>query len=464
MAVTRLIAMHQNKGKTIAQCLGDRLDYGANPEKTNGGEYVSSYECNPEVAQGEFLLAKRRYEEITGRVHKNNVIAYQIRQSFKEGEVTPELANQIGYELAMRFTKGKHAFVVDTHIDKAHIHNHIYFNSTTLDCTRKFRDFLGSGKALGRVSDIICLEKGLSIIENPKKSKGHYGKWLGNNKPLSHREKLIQTIDMALEQKPKTLEELLELLQQSGYEIKTGKHISVKGKDQKKFIRIKSLGESYTEESLKAIIDGKVKIPQEKKNTRNDNKIDLLINIGAKLEEGKGGGYEYWAKIHNAKQTAKSINFLREHHLNSYEELEEKTKNASTRFDELSSKIKTDESRLAEIKVLQTHIRNYRKTKDVYTEYRKHGYSKKFYFEHETELIIHKASKKAFDELGGKLPSLKTLNEEYSTKLTRKKKTYAEYKEVKKEMQEYLIVKQNIDRILNVQEQESSKEKTQDQR
>lgn len=123
MAVTRLIAMHQNKGKSIAKCLGNRLDYGANPKKTNNGEYVLAYECNPEVAQGEFMLAKRKYDDITGRKQKNNVIAYQIRQSFKEREVTPELSNKIGYELAMRFTKGKHAFVVDTHTDKAHIHN-----------------------------------------------------------------------------------------------------------------------------------------------------------------------------------------------------------------------------------------------------------------------------------------------------------------------------------------------------
>lgn len=247
MATTRLIAMHQNKGKTIAACLSDRTDYATNPEKTNEGELVSSYECDPRTVQGEFMLSKRLYSEVTGRTQKSNVIAYQIRQAFKPNEITPDLANQIGYELGMRFTKGNHAFIVATHIDKSHIHNHIIFNSTSLDGTKKFRDFLGSGKALAKISDIICIENNLSIIENPKRSKGHYGKWLGDNKPLNYSDKLRITIDDALAKKPNTLEEFLELMAVSGYQIKRGKHISFKSTEQKKFIRMRSLGEEYSE-------------------------------------------------------------------------------------------------------------------------------------------------------------------------------------------------------------------------
>ena len=168
MAATRLIALHINKGKTIAQCLRDRTDYAQNPGKTEKGELVSGYECDPMTADEEFLLAKRQYLHITGRRQQNDVIAYQIRQSFKPGEITPEEANRVGYELGLRFTKGKHAFLVATHTDRAHIHNHIVFNSTSLDCKRKFRDFHNSGLALQKVSDIICVEHGLSIIEkNP---------------------------------------------------------------------------------------------------------------------------------------------------------------------------------------------------------------------------------------------------------------------------------------------------------
>lgn len=314
MATTRLISMHQNKGKTISQCLGERTDYAKNSDKTNEGELISSYACDHKTVQGEFMLSKREYDEKTGRKQKNNVIAYQIRQSFKPNEVDAELANKIGYELGMRFTKGKHAFIVATHIDKAHIHNHIIFNSTSLDATRKYRDFLGSGKALAKVSDMICLENGLSIIEMPKKSKfskGHYGKWLGDEKPLSHRDKLHNTIDEILAKKPKTFDGFLHLVSQAGYEIKQGKNISFKSKEQKRFIRLRSLGDEYSDEFIKAVISGKVvKKDTQSKAKQPQKAVNLLIDIEQKLSEGRNGGFEYWAKIHNVKQTAKTINYL----------------------------------------------------------------------------------------------------------------------------------------------------------
>ncbi len=464
MAVTRLIAMHQNKGKSIAQCLGDRLNYGKNNEKTNDGKLISAYECNPEVAQGEFMLAKRRYDDITGRKQRSNVIAYQLRQSFKPDEITPEVANKIGYELALRFTKGNHAFIVCTHIDKSHIHNHIYFNSTSIDCTKKFRDFLGSGRALAKVSDIICLENGLSIIENPKRTKGHYGKWLGDNKQLSHSDKLRIAIDEALTNKPNSIEALYESIMEVGYEIKRGKNISFKSKEQKKFIRLKSLGEEYSEEFLENIIKGKVKMVASR-SVHSQKKVDWLIDIQKKLDEGKGGGYEHFAKIHNAKQRAKTLYYLRENNLKSYEELEQRTDRTTTCFNKLSNEIKAYEKRMAEIKVLQTHIRNYHKTKDIYVAYRNTGYSKKFYAENESELIIHKAAKKAFDELSvKKLPTLKALNGEFAMLLSRKKKTYAQHKEIKKEMQELLIVKNNIDSVLAIKDAKKGQEKTQSER
>ena len=165
LAATRLIALHQNKGKSVAACLKSRTSYAQNPEKTAGGALVSSYGCSPLTVDEEFLLSKRQYEQSTGRSQKNNVIAYQIRQSFKPGEITPEEANKVGYELAMRFTKGKHAFIVATHTDRQHIHNHILYNSTSLDGSRKFRDFWLSGLAVQRLSDVICLEHKLSVIE-----------------------------------------------------------------------------------------------------------------------------------------------------------------------------------------------------------------------------------------------------------------------------------------------------------
>lgn len=192
MAATRLITMHQNKGKSVAKSLSDRTDCAKNGEKTENGQFISSYACQAESVDEEFMLSKREYERLTGRHPKGNIIAYQIRQSFKPGEITPEEANQVGYETAMRFTKGNHAFIVATHTDKAHIHNHIIFNSTSLDCTHKFRDFFFVGLALQRLSDIICLEHGLSVIEKKKPSERV------KRRPILRRNPSVMILEMQL--------------------------------------------------------------------------------------------------------------------------------------------------------------------------------------------------------------------------------------------------------------------------
>ena len=266
MATTRIIPMHIGKGKTIAQSLGDRLDYGKNPNKTEVGELISSYECDPETADAEFILSKQQYKTITGRTQESDVIAYQVRQSFKPGEITPEEANRLGYEFAMRFTKGQHAFIVCTHTDKRHIHNHVYWNSTKLDCTAKFRNFWGSTKAVRDLSDLICVKHRLSVIDNPQRHGKSYNKWLGSQAKPSHREELRILIDEALEKKPHSMEALLELLAASGYSMKRGKNITLMKAGQKN-IRLNSLGEGYTEKELFAVISGAA-IHTPKKNRR----------------------------------------------------------------------------------------------------------------------------------------------------------------------------------------------------
>ena len=203
MAATRLIALHKNKGKSVAACLKSRTDYVQNPDKTEHGELISSYECSPLTVDEEFMLSKRQYELVTGRRQKSDVIAYQIRQSFKPGEITAEEANKVGYELAMRFTKGKYAFIVATHTDREHIHNHIIYNSTALDSIRKFRDFLLSGLAVQRLSDLICLEHQLSVIEI-KPYRERQKRTLYPPKE-SNRDRLCGVIDTVLAEKaPKT--------------------------------------------------------------------------------------------------------------------------------------------------------------------------------------------------------------------------------------------------------------------
>ena len=239
MATTRLMPLHTGKGRTVGQAISDIIDYTENPQKTDGGRLITSWQCDSRIADAEFLFTKNQYIQKTGRVRgEDDVIAYHLRQSFVPGEITPEDANRLGCELAKRFTKGNHAYIVCTHIDKAHIHNHVIWNSTALSQTRKFRNFWGSSRAVRRLNDTICIENGYSIVENPKRHGKSYNKWLGDKKKPSHRERICAAIDDALAQNPDSFEALLELLRQAGYEVKGKKVPSLLGGEQKKSIRI----------------------------------------------------------------------------------------------------------------------------------------------------------------------------------------------------------------------------------
>ena len=457
--------MHRNHGKTIAQCLADRTEYATNPDKTNDGEFISSYACDLATVDAEFLLSKREYNAITGRTQKSDVIAYQLRQSFKPGEITPEEANKIGYELALRFTKQRHSFIVATHVDKHHIHNHIIFNSTSLDCTRKFRNFFGSSFAIRRLSDQICLEHGVSILENPSKAHKHYGKWLGDEKPLTQRDRLRQAIDAALAKKPVSFEAFLADMQAQGYVAKQGKYIAFRAAGNERFIRLRSLGETYSKEVIRKVIAGERRHEPQKKHAPTNRvatqeRIDLLIDIQSKMLAGKGIGYERWAKKFNIKQMARTLNFLTEHELLEYDQLAEKATEASARFRALSANMKAQQTRLQEISALRTHIFQYRKTREVYVAYRKSGYNKQFYAQHEAEIALHKAAKAEFDALSArKIPSLSALQTEFETLLAEKKQTYGEYVRARKEMQDILTAKANVDVILDKKTLPKEKEK-----
>ena len=459
VAATRLIALHKNKGKSVAACLKSRTDYAQNPDKTEQGQLVSSYKCSPLTVDEEFMLSKRQYELVTGRRQKNDVIAYQIRQSFKPGEITAEEANKVGYELAMRFTKGKYAFLVATHTDREHIHNHIIYNSTALDCSRKFRDFLLSGLAVQRLSDLICLEHSLSVIEI-KPYRERQKRVLYPPKE-SNRDQLCGVIDSILADKPGSYEEFLKKLEQQGYEVKRGKFTSIKGARQKRFIRFRTLGAGYSEEELKAVLAGKAEHCPRKKHPVQEQKFQMLVDIQAKLAEGKGDGYARWAKRYNLKEMSKTLIFLQENKVGSIDEMEEQVCAAMMRYHELGDSIKAAEARMAEIAVMKTHIINYAKTRSIYEAYRKAGYSKRFLEANRESIALHKAAKAAFDEAGlKKLPKVKELSIEYVELLKKKKAEYPSYRKARERMQELMKAQKNVEMFFADNRSEQEQQQT----
>lgn len=463
MATTRLMPLHVGKGQTIRTAISGIIDYVANPEKTEQQTLIKSWCCGASTADAEFFCSYKNYLQHTNKEpKKNDVIGYHLRQSFAPGEVTPAQATEIGVKLVEKFTKGKYPYIVCTHTDKAHIHNHIIFSSVALDEKSKFKNFWGSTKAIRRISDTLCVQEGLSIVENPKRHGLTYDKWLGDKREPSHRELLRYAIDDALSAKPSSLTELINLLEEAAYTVKGGKVPSLRLDGQQRFIRMDTLGEAYTPDALKAVIAGeKTHTPAKRKIPAVDKFTgSLLIDIEAKLHAGKGPGYERWAEKFNLKQMSQTLIFLQENGLTNRAELNTKAAEASQRFQSLSKKIKTAEARMAEIKVMQQHIINYSKTRETYVAYRKAGYSKKFLADHESEIILHKAAKKFFDEQQiTKLPTVQSLQEEYAKLLSAKKSAYADYREAKEEHRSLSLAKANVDRILGEEPEQSTPEK-----
>ena len=466
MSTTRLMPLHTGKGRSFAVALRDILEYAENPQKTEKGRLVTGYQCSPRLADKDMLLAKKLYIQKTGRVRgTDDVIAYHLRQSFVPGEITPEEANRLGRELAMRFTKGKNAFIVSTHTDRHHIHNHIIISAVNLDCDRKLRNFWNSTKAIRRLNDTLCIENGYSIVEVPKKHGKSYNKWQGDRAGPSYRERIRLAIDDALLQRPQSFGELLEHLQKAGFTVKGDPaNPSLLGGEQKRALRMDTLGPGYTPEDLKAVIAGKrPHTPRTRKAKGPAIPVrtnQLLIDIQAKLAQGKGAGYANWAKKFNLKQMAKTVAYLQDHDLMDRSALTEKAAAAAARFHELSDQIKAAETRMAEISVLRTQIIHYAKTRETYIAYRKAGYSKKFRAEHEADILLHQAAKEYFDELGlKKLPTVKSLNTEYAALMAEKKNLYPDYARAREEMKELLNAKANIDRILGMEEPEKNPQK-----
>ena len=415
------------------------------------------------TADAEFLLSKAKYKAVTGREQKRDadVLCYQIRQSFAPGEITPEEANRVGYETAMRWTKGNHAFFVATHTDRQHIHNHIYYNSTSLDCTRKYRDFFRSGRALRRLSDRVCIEHALSVIQNPRQHSQtqfrHYGQWLGDAKRPSQKEQLRAIIDEVLAQPPADLPAFLAALEAAGVQVLHGRggvlSFQLPGFERPARWRSSTLWEGYGPEAVQAVLDGRAPAragggddarPRRKR-------FNLVIDIQQRMAQGKGPGYERWAKVYNIKQMAAALQFLQENGLTDYDELAAKTDAAVDRAHALAGELRAVERELGRTSELMGAVVQYAKTRPVFDGYKAARYSKRYLAQHEAELADYRAAKATMNELldGEKLPKMDALKKKRRELAEQKKALTAQYRTAQKEMREIVTVKGNIDHLLN---------------
>ena len=446
MAATRIMSIHINKGKTARQCIGDRLDYIMNPKKTDGGILVSTYACSPETAADEFMLFRQEYQQNTGRTQENEVIGYHVRQAFKPEEITPEVANEIGNELASRMTDNHFAYVVATHIDKHHIHNHIIICSTDLNGQHKYRDVKQSAKDLTQISDSLCREHSLSVIQNPQDKTVTYDKWQGNQRRFTHRDELRMIIDMALRTQPDGFDALMQLLEEAGCRIKRGAQISIKPPEGERYIRLDTLGPEYDEASLRrTLAHDHVHIPKIPRGDFTESQVKRLVDIEAKLRAGKGKGYQVWAERNNIDAKAQMIIFLKEHHIGSLEELNDQIQELTDQQNALKASIRGKQNRMKEINRQRQAIRDYSRTKEVYTQYRESGWSVKFYQEHRQEIEDHRNAQAVYSSLDGKMPTQKELTAEYDELKEQKENDQAALDELKPKLTNLKHIRYNFD-------------------
>lgn len=434
--------MAVTKTHPIKSTLKAAIDYILNPEKTDGKLLASSFGCGLETADIEFAWTR----EAAG--DRGTHLGRHLIQSFAVGETTPEEAHKIGMELAQAVLGGKYEFVLTTHVDKDHLHNHLIFNAVSFVDYKKYHSNKQSYHAIRRTSDRICKEHGLSVVVPGQEKGKSYAEYTAEKQGTSYKAKLKTAIDTLIPQ-VKDFEELLRRLQEMGYEIKRGKYVSCRAAGQEHFTRLKekTLGAAYTEEAIKERIKG-VYIAKSKP-LREDKKIRLVVDIENSIKAQQSAGYERWAKIHNLKQAAKSMNFLTENKIEYYSDLESKIADIMTAHDAAARAVKEVEQRMSDLSLLIKHTTTYRQLKPIYEEYKKSRDKEKYLRGHESEIILFEAAAKALREMQiKKLPDLAALRKEYSGLNDRKSKLYEDYRQAKKQMQEYSIVKRNVDSIL----------------
>ena len=408
-----------------------------------GKMLVSSFGCSYETADIEFEYT------LSQALDKGSNLAHHLIQSFEPGETTPEQAHEIGRQLADAVTKGQHEYVLTTHIDKGHIHNHIIFCAANFVDHHKYVSNRRTYYGIRNMSDKLCREHGLSVVVPGKGSKGKsYAEYQAEKTGTSWKGKLKIAVDALIPQVA-DFEELLRRLEAAGYELKRGKYISCRAPGQERFTRLKTLGADYTEEAITERISGK-RIRAAKAPRAEKKGVSLLIDIENSIKAQESRGYEQWAKIHNLKQAAKTLNFLTEHQIEQYSDLISRIEEVTAASEQASDTLKSMEKRLADMALLIKNITTYQKTKPVYDAYRKAKNKGQHRPAYEGSIILHEAAAKTLKAAGisGKLPSVAALQAEYAKLQEQREALYADYGKLKKQVGEYDVIKRNIDSIL----------------
>ena len=422
------------------------IAYILNPEKTDEKLLVSSYGCASETAAREFEWTRKIAEQ--KGMNPVRIIARHVIQSFEIGEVTPELAHEIGKQFADEILGGKYEYVLTTHIDKDHVHNHLIFNAVDFVNYHAYKSYKRIYYDMREVSDRLCKENGLSVIP-PSQNKGMgYKEYTEAKRGTSWKQKLKQTIDR-LVITAKDYDDFLRLMQEAGYEIKTGKYISFRAKGQERFTRSKTIGENYTEERIKERIAGRT--PRRSQRQTTPKGISLIGDIQERIRLIDSKGYEYKAKLTILKEAARTLNYLTENNLLQYADLEKKVEDVHGSYDRTGKELKVVEARLREVQPLIKNISNYQRLKPVYDAFQKAKDKPGFKAKHEAELVIFEAARSTLLAMQGdeKLPSLKTLQAEQAQLFEEQERLYAERNRLKKEAKQIETIKSNVDTFLS---------------
>ena len=437
MAVTKIKAIRGTLSKAIAYIL--------NPEKTDEKLLVSSYGCASETAAREFEWTRKIAEQ--KGMNPVRIIARHVIQSFGIGEVTPELAHEIGKQFADEILGGKYEYVLTTHIDKDHVHNHLIFNAVDFVDYHAYKSYKRIYYDMREVSDRLCKENGLSVIP-PSQNKGMgYKEYTEAKRGTSWKQKLKQTIDR-LVITAKDYDDFLRLMQEAGYEIKTGKYISFRAEGQERFTRSKTIGENYTEERIKERIAGRT--PRRNRRQTVPKGISLIGDIQERIRLIDSKGYEYKAKLTILKEAARTLNYLTENNLLQYADLEKKVEDVHSSYDRTGKELKGVEARLREVQPLIKNISNYQRLKPVYDAFQKAKDKPGFKAKLEAELVIFEAARSTLLAMQGdeKLPSLKTLQAQQQRLLDEQQRLYDERAKLKKEVKKIETIKSNVDTFL----------------